>query len=930
MKKRITPRAIVAFAILLCLLLGSFGATSAYALERIKEPDIIVAPKYPAIKEDILGGSSILDKIPGIELPQIKPIEPEAPLPEAYCLRDDYIVYAQHQDKNGYCWNFASTMAAATTIMKATNEYYDFSELWTGITCYTPGKQYSQVGGGGSFSMQYKAMQRYGLMLESDLPYQYSYTVSNENAADYYDFFNQYANDDLSSSLVYTSDLSYDQDDVESIKRHLVKNGSLYLSFSFKQGFTEENGVYSLPPNQSGAGSYSHHAISLIGWDDNYEREFYLDGSDTPTVFKGAWLVLNSYTETSGTDGISRIFYEDTNISDIRGYQYQKDTKKSFYFYDKIESGYEYPTNVAGKYYGDYEAKTAATKQLNIFYDDVDLTYSYEISSGSKINSIEIYLNNTDVTSLFDIRIDEAEKKFYISRDNVDYGNYKILVKYGNASTSDTYLNNFYVTRGLLGEILEIDYEQSSPEFSAGKILEYMSYGVSDKEYIFYTSNLKGSIAFLPTQQSVYSEINMSIPTIAYEITDGEQTTVTHTLVTDAGYELTYRFTFIYTPDASMQPVIVYYDLDGGTNHDENYLRELGNEAAGLTLYAPSRAGYAFAGWYIETDDGYTVVESKDGISTVNWSDINHMGDAPAIYALSFYKRYYKNSSVLFVRALWEKADYTAIWKNWNGDTLLEDGYFFDQSPIYNGIAPTRPEDARYTYSFAGWLPTESSGGTVTYQAIFNAIPKQFRVTVESGIGGAVISNGSDTVTCLDSITYTFVPERGYKIKDIKVDGVSIGTPASYTITDATSDIHISAEFEKSIDIDVIVIIALCAMTLLGTALLVYVIIRMRKMELILKKLSVGGCDNGKSDTDAAIDESPTLGASEDVDNRDQSAIAEDEAAIREPDVEGELTEDASEEIIPESVPEARDESAEEISSGAESDAKPDEDGGDR
>ena len=58
----------------------------------------------------------------------------EEGLPAAYCMRDDYIIYAQNQDKHGLCWNFASTMAAATTIMKATGEYYDFSELWSAVS----------------------------------------------------------------------------------------------------------------------------------------------------------------------------------------------------------------------------------------------------------------------------------------------------------------------------------------------------------------------------------------------------------------------------------------------------------------------------------------------------------------------------------------------------------------------------------------------------------------------------------------------------------------------------------------------------------------------------------------------------------------------------------------------------------------------------
>ena len=71
--------------------------------------------------------------------------EAEQSLPSAYCMRDDYVVLAQNQDDHGYCWNFASTMAISTTIMKATGEYYDFSELWHGITCYEFGA-YSKLG----------------------------------------------------------------------------------------------------------------------------------------------------------------------------------------------------------------------------------------------------------------------------------------------------------------------------------------------------------------------------------------------------------------------------------------------------------------------------------------------------------------------------------------------------------------------------------------------------------------------------------------------------------------------------------------------------------------------------------------------------------------------------------------------------------------
>ena len=91
------------------------------------------------------------------------------PLPNAYCLRDDYILFSQNQDKTGFCWNFGSTMAASTAIMKATGEYYDFSELWTGISAFNT-SSYKPIGSGGGYSTHYNAAQKAGLMLEVDLP----------------------------------------------------------------------------------------------------------------------------------------------------------------------------------------------------------------------------------------------------------------------------------------------------------------------------------------------------------------------------------------------------------------------------------------------------------------------------------------------------------------------------------------------------------------------------------------------------------------------------------------------------------------------------------------------------------------------------------------------------------------------------------------
>lgn len=663
------------------------------------------------------------------------PIRPDYPfssdeeqeqMPSHYCLRDEYVVYAQHQDKEGYCWNFAATMSASTTLMRHTNEYYDFSEAWNGLACLYTDHSYDQIGAGGDFVWQYDAIKYGGLMLETDFPYPYTYAISGENADDYYDFFQQYSNDNLVSCL---KKQSFTRKNVEGIKRHIYNNGSVYAAFTFRQGYVpDENGITALPPNQKNCNSA--HAVSIIGWDDNYEREFILDGSDTPTVFKGAWLILNSYTETSGRDGISLVFYDDTNLYDINGYSYQQKTNTDLYFYDKIEEGYSYPNTVKGKYCGDFTAQTGETKQKNIFYDDVNLGYSYIISEGASIKDISIYLDNVDVTKAFNVRIDSESKRFYIEKKGAQYGQYKVLVTYSNGRKTDAYLNNFFVTYGLLGEKLEFNTEENALAFNTGRDLEYYSVIRSNKDYVIYTNQRSGTLSFLPIHQSVYSDRNMSIPTLTYDMGVGDTYTATHTFTSTSGYALDYNFHFEYYEDTTLQPVNMYYDLNGGVNHPLNYHKELASENTDLTLYAPTREGYVFDGWYIGLGGEIQKLTKKGDVYCLDWDNICHMGESPDLYASSYYKKYYSNTNVAFVSASWIKAEYYDV----NAEVI--------------------------------------GGGTAT-------------------------PSGNTSITSYDTLTYTFTPNEGYRVKDVKVNGVSVGAIPSYTFTDVCEQQTLCVEFEK-------------------------------------------------------------------------------------------------------------------------------------
>ncbi len=75
-----------------------------------------------------------------------------------------------------------------------------------------------------------------------------------------------------------------------------------------------------------------------------------------------------------------------------------------------------------------------------------------------------------------------------------------------------------------------------------------------------------------------------------------------------------------------------------------------------------------------------------------------------------------------------------------------------------------------------------------------------YTVTPSAGTNGSISSYTVQTASNGDNQTYTFTPAKGYKIKDVLVDGVSVGTPESYTFTNITANHTVHVEFEKISD----------------------------------------------------------------------------------------------------------------------------------
>jgi PKD repeat protein len=92
-----------------------------------------------------------------------------------------------------------------------------------------------------------------------------------------------------------------------------------------------------------------------------------------------------------------------------------------------------------------------------------------------------------------------------------------------------------------------------------------------------------------------------------------------------------------------------------------------------------------------------------------------------------------------------------------------------------------------------------AASGTVTMNAnhtlAVSASLKSFTIDASADRGGTISPAGRTTVPCGGSQTYTMTPLAFYQVADVKVDGVSVGAPSTYTFSDVRGNHTIAATF---------------------------------------------------------------------------------------------------------------------------------------
>jgi len=315
----------------------------------------------------------------------------------------DYISSVKDQGHLGVCWTFSALGAFESSLLKENNittpaaATYDFSENHMRYALSSDGGNtlgFDRTNyDGGNFSMALAYLTRgkmNGVVNESDDPYPTkanTYLDSAKAKRTLTDISGKAVQDYYPTQVIRLGDLPSSATTTEKdsrkaeIKNLIMEYGSVTLSYdsetSYYNQYTDGGGItteaYYDPYAVTGN---TNHAVSIVGWDDNYTVNHFSDGYTKP-AHPGAFLVKNNWGQAWGQNGYFYISYEDPNaFSGINAFKEinNRDFFKNVYEYDTFGE------SATAGYPGDYDQ----------YYANV---FNTKNSGLEKLSAISTYCN---------------------------------------------------------------------------------------------------------------------------------------------------------------------------------------------------------------------------------------------------------------------------------------------------------------------------------------------------------------------------------------------------------------------------------------------------------------------------------------------------------------------------------------------------------
>lgn len=283
-------------------------------------------------------------------------IAPCKALPSSYSSVEQKIVSpVKSQGYYGTCWAFSAVNSAESSILNklkkagqnVDSDTYNLSEsqlvyfmynsvmdplgLTQGDVVSIPGGDYMNAGGNDVLTMMYLASWG-GLadeVSDNSLVYENFNSTSGIDSAWAYEGVCHLENGYFINMI-----------DMEYVKQAIVDYGALGVAYNSSRynnvGYDVETASYTYYQNITEA---TDHAVSLVGWDDNFSKDNFSDIMENVPSANGAWLLKNSWGN-NGDSGYIWISYEDKALSNGTAAVFEYD------FSDNYDNNYQYDGGV--------------------------------------------------------------------------------------------------------------------------------------------------------------------------------------------------------------------------------------------------------------------------------------------------------------------------------------------------------------------------------------------------------------------------------------------------------------------------------------------------------------------------------------------------------------------------------------------------------
>jgi Cysteine protease len=349
-----------------------------------KATTLVSAPENPAFVKHQQTSSILEPSVDGhktgfvpstVDTSHIHAISSVKSLPSKYDLRTlNKVTSVKDQGSAGTCWAFATYGSLESYLMPGEN--WDFSEnnLKNVLSTAAPAG-FDFADGGNSFMSTAYLSRWSGAVKENDDPYSASsvYSPSELTLPIYKHLQNTLIPPDRQGSL-----------DNNGIKSAVQNYGALYTTMYY------DKACYSSTTNSYyfNGSSYSNHAVSIVGWNDDYDKNNF---SQVPPG-NGAFIVKNSWGTGWGENGYFYVSYYDSKIGKENAIFTAENTNnyKNVYQYDPLgwtrDCGYGTSTGWCANI---FTAKSDDSLKAVSFYT-TDSNCNYEIYVYTDVSSSPI------------------------------------------------------------------------------------------------------------------------------------------------------------------------------------------------------------------------------------------------------------------------------------------------------------------------------------------------------------------------------------------------------------------------------------------------------------------------------------------------------------------------------------------------------------